>query len=164
MSPKGTLLTIVIAAGLGLLLFRALRHDGSKPPAGTETRTLEGKPWRLEDQRGKVVLLDFWATWCPYCIKAMPDMKHLHEQFKDRPGFLMVSVSEDDDAETVQNFLKNTPLPWIQLLDPHGGGLAPFFGISGLPTTVLLDKEGKEAARDLPHGQLAQAITSLLEK
>ena len=105
--------------------------------------TLDGKPFDLESLRGKIVLLDCWATWCGPCIAEIPELKKRHEEFHAR-GFEIVGISidrEEDKAKLVE-FVQSRQLPWIQLYDPKRELFNKLHGF-GVPYCLLLDREGK---------------------
>jgi thiol-disulfide isomerase/thioredoxin len=111
---------------------------GSKPEF--RLQSLEGKPLELKDFRGKVVVVDFWATWCAPCHVQARILESLHRDYKDRVQFLAVDVGEDE--KTVRRFVQQRPFPYPVLLDPKDE-LSPKLGILALPTLMILDKEGK---------------------
>jgi thiol-disulfide isomerase/thioredoxin len=84
--------------------------------------TLDGKPVKLADLRGKFVVLDFWATWCPACIADMPKIAKLHETYKNDPKVAVVGISLDDEIDLPARFAKNRSLPWTQW---YGGASGP---------------------------------------
>ena len=78
---------------------------------------LNGKTWTLKDLKGKVVLVNFWATWCPPCQKEMPDLEALYTRFKEQ-GFVVLAISEDDETEKVGPFIAERKISFPVLLDP----------------------------------------------
>lgn len=95
----------------------------------------------ISDFRGKIVFLNFWATWCPSCVTEMPSMEKLHRKLKEK-NFAMVAVSVQDSAVEVRRFFKQNQLTYTALLDSIGKTV-PGFGIRAIPTTLLLDKSGR---------------------
>jgi peroxiredoxin len=103
------------------------------------------KTWRLSDLRGKVVLVNFWATWCPPCRKELPSMERLWRQFKDE-GLVVLGVNVGETGDEVFAFSKGleTPLTFPLLLD-EDSAVAQSWPVKGLPTTFLIDKQGRMA-------------------
>jgi len=101
---------------------------------------LKGAEWSLQDLRGKVVLVNFWATWCPPCRKEMPDMEALYQRFASR-GLVILGVS-DEEAATVQKFLDQQKYTYPILLDP-GRKVNTLFSVQGIPKSFLYDRDGK---------------------
>jgi thiol-disulfide isomerase/thioredoxin len=108
---------------------------------------LSGKPVHLADYQGKVVLLNFWATWCGPCLEEIPAFSHWQQQYG--PAALQViGVSMDDDEKPVQLFLKKTPLAYPVVMGDTA--LAKLYGgVLGLPMTYLIDAHGRIVARYL---------------
>ena len=104
---------------------------------------LEGKPWTLQGLHGKVVLVNFWATWCPPCRKEMPDLDKLYQEFKDR-GLLILAIS-DEDISKIQPFIAEHHYTYPILLDP-GSNVHKLFVVEGIPKSFLYDRDGKLAA------------------
>jgi len=104
-------------------------------------RDLNGKRVSISDFRGKIVFLNFWATWCPPCRKEMPSMEKLHKRFKDK-NFAMIAIDLQEPAEVVKKFFKKYKLTFTALLDSKGE-VGTRFGIRSIPTTFILDKTGR---------------------
>lgn len=103
---------------------------------------LQGKPVRLSDFRGKVVFLNFWATWCPPCRMEMPNMEGLYKQLAPR-DFVMLAVAEDEGgAAAVGPFVRELGLSFPVLLDPEAT-LSPRYGATGYPETFIIDRNGR---------------------
>jgi len=107
---------------------------------------LGGKTWTLKEQRGKVVVLNFWATWCPPCRKEMPDLETLYQQFKEQ-GLVILAIS-DEDAGKVKPFIAQQKVTYPILLDP-GRKLNELFQIEGIPKTFVYDRNGKLVAQSI---------------
>jgi thiol-disulfide isomerase/thioredoxin len=110
-------------------------------PEQAVVRLLGGQERRLADFRGQVVLLDFWATWCPPCKESLPFYARIYQELRER-GFSVVAVSTDEDDGEVRALLAERPLPYLIARDP-GGALAADLGVQTLPTTFLLDRQGR---------------------
>jgi thiol-disulfide isomerase/thioredoxin len=126
----------------------------------------EGGQFDIAKWKGNVVLVDFWATWCGPCRAMLPELQVLHERYQSR-GFEIVGVNLDEDRDALKGFLEETPLPWPNIVDaesPAEGQMAKRYGIVGIPTTFLLDKDGKLVATNLHGEQLATKIEALLRK
>jgi peroxiredoxin len=130
-----------------------------------EAKTFDGKTFRLEDLRDKVVLLDFWATWCDPCVAQLPEMQALCEQFADNERFTMISLSVDSDAEKARRLVVERQLRWPQacLGAMDEAPAAQQYGIGEIPMTVLIDSEGKIIARGADMKTLKQEIERALE-
>jgi len=102
--------------------------------------TMDGKAMTLADYRGKVVFLNIWATWCPPCREEMPSMQNLHEKFKGK-DFAMLTISIDEDTELVRPFMEELGLTFPVAFDPEQT-VASQYGITGVPETFLIDKNG----------------------
>jgi len=100
----------------------------------------DGRQVTLKSFRGSPVLLNFWATWCPYCRRERAHLKSLHEAYKDR-GLVIISVSIDRSKAPSDQFMKRHPAPYITLHDT-GGAVSSVYDVAGLPTTYLIGRDG----------------------
>jgi peroxiredoxin len=107
---------------------------------------LGGKTWTLKEQRGKVVVLNFWATWCPPCRKEMPDLERLYREFKNQ-GLVILAIS-DEDADKVRPFIAEQKVTYPILLDP-GRKVNDLFQVEGIPKTFVYDRNGKLVAQSI---------------
>jgi peroxiredoxin len=137
------LVTGALAVGLYGTLFAP-----SAPVDLTFTAT-DGTQVDLAALRGKVVLLDFWATWCPPCREEGPNVVAAYNKYHDR-GFEVVGVSLDQDKEELNQFAANNGMVWPQYFDGRGWGnsLAQRFGVHSIPQMWLLDKKGRVITKD----------------
>lgn len=113
-------------------------------------KDLEGRQWRLSDFRGKVVLLDFWGTWCAPCVAEAPKLAAAYQRLKEK-GFEIISVDKGDTTENLRKFISDKQMNWThtQIDD----ALSQLFRIDGYPTYFLLDKEGKIVSNTLRPGE-----------
>lgn len=104
---------------------------------------LDGKDFTMADQKGKVVLLNVWATWCPPCRAEIPDLQQLHDKYAAQ-GFSVVGVSVDSDgaAQEVRDFVREKSMTYPVVLDPEGT-LATLVDTAVIPTSALVDRDGK---------------------
>lgn len=114
--------------------------DQARRQADFTLTDLQGKTWTLRDLHGKVVLINFWATWCQPCRKEMPDLDVLYKRFKDQ-GLVVLGVS-DDEAAKVKQLLAERNVSYPILLDP-GRKVNETFRIEGIPKTFVYDRDGK---------------------
>ncbi len=126
----------------------------------------DGKSFDIAQYKGKVVLIDFWATWCGPCRAALPELKELYEQHHAK-GFEIVGVSVDSDKQALIDLIAAEEIPWTNLhdadeSDPDLHPLADKYGVHGLPTTFLIDREGKVIARDLGGAALSDKVEQAL--
>lgn len=120
--------------------------DARHQQANFTLTDLQGNSWTLGDLRGKVVLVNFWATWCPPCRSEMPDLEALYNQYKDQ-GFVVLAIS-DEDAEKVKKYIDENHYTYTILLDP-GRKVNDEYNIEGIPKSFVYDREGKLVAQSI---------------
>ncbi len=128
-------------------------------PVQIKFTSLDGKEVDIEKMKGKVVLIDFWATWCMPCLMSMPHIRSAYEKYHDK-GFEVLSISLDREKETLVDFIKEKKIPWPQAYNPECL-LAEKYGIGPIPAVWLVDKKG--IVRDqVAHYGLDKKIEKLL--
>lgn len=145
-------------------LIRTIRHA---TPGGTALdmtgRRLDGAEDSLSAYRGRVVLIDFWATWCPPCVDVLPELRELVAELPaDR--FTLLAISVDDQRETVNTFREREPMPWVHWHVGPDADLLRNWDVLGFPTYVLVDEEGLILARTVGFGdwfttRIREAVT-----
>jgi peroxiredoxin len=119
---------------------------------------LNGKSWTLKDLKGKVVMLNFWATWCPPCRKEMPDLEALYKRFESE-GFLVLGVS-DDDPDKVREFVQQQGITYPVLLDP-GSEVNHLLHIEGIPKTFVYGRTGSIVSQSIDMRTKSQFLAML---
>lgn len=140
------------------------REAFSSAFASFEARDMSGRQWRAADLSGRVVLIDFWATWCAPCLADVPWIRRARERFPPS-RFVVIGVNLDtSDRRTITAWLNRQRVDWPQIWDDRGfdGRLARQFGVESLPRSVLIDASGRAAATDLRGETLLRAIARLL--
>ncbi|OYY80395.1 MAG: hypothetical protein B7Y33_03735, partial [Hydrogenophilales bacterium 16-62-9] len=137
----------------------------SGPVPELKAHDLSGAPRTLADYRGKVVLLNFWASWCPPCLREMPSMERLRVKLAGRP-LAIVALSSAETPEEVKAYLSRMKLGFPILLDPDGSNTQRW-KVFALPTTFLLDAEGRvryvlTGPTEWDEGEALRVIESLL--
>ncbi|MCE5180726.1 MAG: TlpA family protein disulfide reductase [Betaproteobacteria bacterium] len=136
-------LTVVLLGLIVYVWFRPPAWVSDENRAAPDIRVvlLDGRQIRLADLHGKVVLVNFWATWCPYCRHEMPDMARFYRDHHAQ-GFEILALSQDDTAEPVRRFLASeSDLFPVAMADANH--TAAFDGVSRLPTSFLIDRQGR---------------------
>jgi peroxiredoxin len=135
---------------------------GAKFPDFNE-KDLDGKPLSVAKFKGKVVLVDFWATWCAPCVAELPNVLKAYQDYHAK-GFEIVGISLDSDEQKTRTFINEKKMAWPQFFDGKGwdNRLATQYGVHAIPATYLLDGEGKVIGRDLRGEDLTKAIAKAL--
>ena len=120
--------------------------DAMRQKADFTLTDLHGNPWHLRELKGKVVLVNFWATWCPPCRKEMPDLQALYDKYKEQ-GFVVLSISDEEPAK-VQPFITERKITYPVLLDP-GRKVNEEFQVEGIPKSFVYDRQGKLVAQSI---------------
>ena len=133
-------------------------------PLDLKLTLLDGKELDLAKLRGKVVLLDFWATWCEPCMEKVPEIAALQKKFRDR-DFQLIGISLDENKHQLEETLKEQGMDWPQVFDAKGGmGEVPVrFGVEQIPSTFLVDKKGFAHPLDLSADLDAEVGKALAE-
>jgi len=134
---------------LGLTFFVTSARSADEDTTGFEGKaapdfsltTLDGKPVKLSDMKGKVVVLDFWATWCPPCRKSLPHLQKVSadKELADK-GLVVWAVNAREDKEKVQKYLDDNKLTFTVPMDP--GKTLTDYKVQGIPTTVIVGRDG----------------------
>ena len=158
--------------GLSRRLTEAYEQFG-KPAPDFSTTDLDGKPISLQQYRGKVILLDFWAVWNGFCIGDMLNLKKIYDTYKDQ-GFDIIGVSLDTDETKLRNYLQENGIPWRQIYSglERQSPLAQQYDVRSIPARWLIDREGKLIAHETRHklisprgreADLEQLVASAIE-
>lgn len=118
-----------------------LKMPHATRPLEIQLKDIFGNTVSLSAFRGKIVFLNFWATWCPTCVVEMPSMEKLHRRFKNQ-DFVMIAVNMQESETQVKSFFEKLQLSFTALLD-SSGEVAAGLAVNALPTTYFLDKHGR---------------------
>jgi len=153
--------TVVIWIAAIVLAFTALYviYSGNRPDQGTAQGKsaasnftlpdLSGKKVSLSDYKGKIVFLNFWATWCKYCVMEMPELNSLNEEFLKGKDAVIVTVDVGESREQAEKFMKDRNFSLPVLLDADGS-VSDRYGVDGFPNTFVIDRDG--SVRDVIAG------------
>jgi len=138
--------------------------EGAKFPDFAE-KDVAGKPLSIANYKGKVVMIDFWATWCRPCVMELPNVLETYKKHHEK-GFEIIGISLDQEEEKLTSFTKAKSMPWQQFFDGKGWGnkLAVKYGVQSIPMTYLLDGEGKIIGKGLRGEELEGAVAKALAK
>jgi len=133
------------------------QNVGSDAPEVTAATWINTDGFKLADNKDKIVVVEFWATWCPPCRKSIPHLKTMHDTYKDQ-GLVIVSLS-DEPAETINEFNKKAGMDWTI---GAGSSSGREYGVSGIPTAFIV-VDGKIAWTGHPMGGLEEEVKKLIE-
>lgn len=128
---------------------------------------MDGEPRSLSDYRGKVIMLNFWATWCPPCRREIPSMESIYQDLH-KDGFMVLAVNEFEDPDHVFAYTGQLSVfPTFPILFDTDSKISQEFGVKGLPTTLLINKQGNivyraVGGRDFDHPAVREIVRSLL--
>jgi peroxiredoxin len=148
----------LVEAAKGALAMLSIR-PGKKPPEFTAKDTA-GNSQTPGAYAGKVLLIDFWATWCGPCRDEMPNVKKVYASFKDR-GFAILGISLDHQQATLDEYVKDQQIAWPQVFE-GGQALAELYGVTGIPRMILLDRQGVIRYLDPRGAELETAVGELV--
>jgi thiol-disulfide isomerase/thioredoxin len=163
----GVALLCLLASGLAASAAPLAALKIGDPTPAFNLQTLDGKTVSIASFKGKVVLLDFWATWCGPCRKALPEIKELLQKNTGKP-LVVVSVSADQDRKALEDFVHANGMSWLQAWDSQGKVIGGVFGVQNLPSYVLINADGRIAylmkgwAPLSSSALLSQAVSSAL--
>ena len=136
-----------------------------KPFPDFNEKDINGQPLSIAKYKGKVVLVDFWATWCGPCIMELPNVLSTYAKYRSK-GFDIVGISLDKDVQALKEFIKSKGMPWAQYCDGQvwESKMALNYGVMGIPATFLVDGRGIIIGRDLRGPMLEAAVAEALGK
>ena len=137
---KKLFLCLLLMAGLSSAGFAQNVKEGAQAPDFSAMKT-DGTIFTLSSLQGKYVVLDFWGSWCVWCIRGIPSMKEAYARHKDKVEF--VGVACRDTEEKWKAATAKYELPWISTLNPAADDLVKRYAIEGFPTKMILDPQGK---------------------
>ncbi len=118
------------------------RQNPAKPAIDFNLEDLSGKKYKLSDFKGKIVFINFWATWCVPCIEEMPGMQKLYNKMQGK-DFVMLVINSGESKEAVQAFMDKNKFSFPVLLDPDNAVSKKQYHIDAWPTTLIIDKQGR---------------------
>ena len=169
-----TLALFLLGASLQAMAAPPLGHGLNPLPAPIAAPAfrlddMDGESHSLQDYQGKVILLNFWATWCPPCRREMPSMERLYQELQGR-GFVVVAINQFEDPDHVFAFTGELPVdPSFPILFDRDSRVAESYNVKGLPSTYLIDKQGRVryraiGGREFDHPEVVALIRGMLDE
>lgn len=149
------------------LIATARRYELLGQPLVFTGKTLDGKTFSSDDLKGKVVLIEYWASWCAPCTKMLPQLRYSYGLYKDR-GFEIIAVNADKDEVARDKYIKKERLPWVitedtETLASGGDRLSRHYGIHAYPSMILMDRKGNVVATDFDVSTLNKELARLFQ-
>lgn len=152
----------------------ALGHELSPVPGHIEApdfslEDMDGMDWTLSQLRGKVVMLNFWASWCPPCREEIPSMESVYQDLKDA-GFVVLAINQWEEPDHVFSYMGQLEVyPSFPILFDRDSSVSDRYGVKGLPTTLLIDRQGRIryraiGGRNFDHPEVRALIQQLLKE
>jgi peroxiredoxin len=116
------------------------KRAGQPMAPAFKVQTLDGETISLDQLSGKIVVMDFWATWCPPCVSSVPELKALTKKYS-RSQLVLISISADQDQQAWREFINKKSMEWPQYWD-HDGQIRNKFGVNAFPTYLVIDRDG----------------------
>ena len=162
MTLRNSILILVVLGAIGFALYAGVFQ--SKPAPGVTFTSIKGEKLSTADLRGRVVLVNFWATDCPTCVKEMPKMVETYEKHR-KAGFELIAVAmRHDPPNYVLNYAEKNALPFKVALDPMGALAKAFDEVKLTPTTIVIDKRGNIVTRILGEPDFVKLDALIAEK
>lgn len=139
---KKFILSCLLLAGISTTISAQGIVEGAKAP-DFSAKKVDGTTFTLSSLQGKYVVIDFWGSWCKWCIKGFPDMKTAYAKHKGKVEF--VGIACRDTEEKWKAATAKYELPWISVLNPADNDLVKVYDVKGFPTKIVLDPQGKIA-------------------
>ncbi len=158
-SQRKWLISAVVVT-LVFVVFMLMMTQDARQVYSFSTTTVTGEYVTLDDYRGKVVMLNFWATWCPPCRAEMPGIQTVYEQYRDQ-GFTVLAINDAERSDQVSAFVSDYGLTFPVLLD-YSAIIQEQFGITGYPTSLFIDAAGKVYATH-PGAATVSQLTNYVE-
>jgi thiol-disulfide isomerase/thioredoxin len=162
-----TVITVAIIVALVFVVRSFWPHNPSGGPGvgiaapDFSAQSTDGGPLNLADLRGRVVVLDFWATWCGPCRAMIPHERELVQRLSGQP-FAFIGISADEKRDVLHGFVSKSDITWPQIHDGPGGPLQQKYGIEYYPSIFVLDGNGMIRYRDVRGKDLDKAVDTLL--
>lgn len=168
--PLGSVvLSVVLLIGLGVMIFNAFKSTGApivemnRPAPNFTLAAMGGGDLQLSDFKGKVVLLNFWATWCEPCVREMPAMQAVYEEYRDK-GFEILAVNLGQDEGTVRRFIESVGGKFPVVYDITGG-VGDTYLVRNMPTSYFIDRNGvvrHQLEQEMTEERITELVLDLL--